>query len=267
MDSFGRGVLVSAWRESEARTTSIRDPSSTSTGSCLVVVTSTMAITIDSAPNSSTRSYSGVINSVLIQTEDGRRLDSSIQYNRIRDYSTTVYLNNQFQPERTRSGKPIILLTLAIFVTVWLFSESNLFAVFPLSMTDHKLGKPKVENGDWGDWVQAFYESENGTDVGDALDEDDDHLQSDSEIINEVQTTAVVEEDHKVNVTTASTTDDDDDVLGEDDNFEGNESKLQSTPKEESGNVSATNINATATNISATATTIDAGENATKYNL
>lgn len=208
-----------------------------------------MAISIDSAPSSSIRSYSGDINSILIQTEDGRRSDSSIKYNRIRNYSTTVYLNQHYQTERPRSGKPIILLAMAVFVTAWLFSESNLFAVIPLIESDHKFGKPKVENR-----VQSFYEAENSTDVGDALDEDDDHLQSDSEI-DEVQSAV---EDHSSGRNSTDGDGDDDDLLGEDDNFEasGEESI------EESVNVSATNTSAT----SATKA-IHNGENATKYNL
>lgn len=214
-----------------------------------------MAISIDSAPSSSIRSYSGDINSILIQTEDGRRSDSSIQYNRIRDYSTTVYLDQHYQTERPRSGKPIILLALALFVTAWLFSESNLFSVIPLIESDHKFGKPKVENsGEWGDWVQSFYEAENSTDVGDALDEDDDHLQSDSEI-DEVQS---VVEDHSSGKNSTDGDGDDDDLLGEDDNFEASGEESMG----ESVNVSATNISGT----SAT-TAIHNGENATKYNL
>jgi hypothetical protein len=214
-----------------------------------------MAISIDSAPSSSIRSYSGDINSILIQTEDGRRSDASIKYNRIRDYSTTVYLDQHYQTERPRSGKPIILLALALFVTAWLFSESNLFAVIPLIESDRKFGKPKVENsGEWGDWVQSFYEAENSTDVGDALDEDDDHLQSDLEI-DEVQTA----------VGDKNSTDgdgDDDDLLGEDDNFEASGEESMGESVEESANVSATNISATSTT-----KPIHNGENATKYNL
>lgn len=220
-----------------------------------------MAISIDSAPSSSIRSYSGDINSILIQTEDGRRSDSSIQYNRIRDYSTTVYLDQHYQTERPRSGKPIILLAMAIFVTAWLFSESNLFAVIPLIESDHKFGKPKVENSgesEWGDWVQSFDEAENSTDVGDAFDEDDDHLQSDSEI-DEVQS---VVEDHSSGKNLTDGDGDDDDLLGEDDNFEaiGEESMNESIEER---------VNASATNISATSTTTAThnGENATKYNL
>ena len=213
-----------------------------------------MAISIDSAPSSSIRSYSGDINSILIQTEDGRRSDSSIQYNRIRDYSTTVYLDH-YQTERPRSGKPIILLAMAVFVTAWLFSESNLFAAIPLIESDHKFGKPKVENsGEWGDWVQSFYEAENSTDVGDALDEDDDHLQSDSEI-DEVQSAV---EDHSSGKNSTDGAADDDDLLGGDDNFEAS---VQESI-EESVNVSATNISATSTT-----NAIHNGENATKYNL
>ena len=208
-----------------------------------------MAISIDSAPSSSIRSYSGDINSILIQTEDGRRSDSSIKYNRIRNYSTTVYLNQHYQTERPRSGKPIILLALALFVTAWLFSESNLFSVIPLIESDHKFGKPKVENR-----VQSFYEAENSTDVGDALDEDDDHLQSDSEI-DEVQS---VVEDHSSGKNSTGGGGDDDDLLGEDDNFEASVEESI----EESVNVSATNISATSTTKA-----IHNGENATKYNL
>ena len=217
-----------------------------------------MAISIDSAPSSSIRSYSGDINSILIQTEDGRRSDSSIQYNRIRDYSTTVYLDQHHQTERPRSGKPIILLAMAVFVTAWLFSESNLFAVIPLIESDHKFGKPKVENsGEWGDWVQSFYEAENSTDVGDALDEDDDHLQSDSEI-DEVQSAV---EDHSSGKNSTDGADDDD-LLGEDDNFEASVEESMNESIEERVNVSATNISATSTT-----TAIHNGENATKYNL
>lgn len=207
-----------------------------------------MAISVDTIP-SSTRTYSGVINSVLIQTEDGRRFDSSIQYNRIRDHSTDYY--HHFQSERPRFAKPFILLGLAIFVAVWLFFESNRFAFFPLTVSSHKFGKPTVENND--DRIESFYESES-TDEIDALNGDDD-LQSDSET-DEEQTTV---EDHNLNGTS---TDDDDVLGGEDDNFEGDESKMQSKG-EGNDNVSATNF----TNTSAATTTIETRVNATKYNL
>lgn len=209
-----------------------------------------MAISVETIP-SSTRTYSGVINSVLIQTEDGRRFDSSIQYNRIRDHSTDYY--HHFQSERPRFAKPLVLLGLAIFVAVWLFSESNRFAVFALSVSNHKFGKPKVENIANEDGIESFYESESIDEI-DALNGDDD-LQTDSES-DEAQAKS---EDHNLNGTST----DDDDILGEDDNFEGDESKVQS--KEESDNKlsSATNF----TNTSATTTTIETRVNATKHNL
>ncbi len=108
-----------------------------------------MAISVETIPSSDRTYYSGVINSVLIQTEDGRRNDSSIQNNRIRDHSTDYH--HHFQSERPRLlAKPVVLLGLAVFVAVWLFSESNRFAIFPLTASRHKFGKPKVENMDNG---------------------------------------------------------------------------------------------------------------------
>mmetsp|Transcript_28231 Transcript_28231/g.40341 ORF Transcript_28231/g.40341 Transcript_28231/m.40341 type:complete len:201 (-) Transcript_28231:772-1374(-) len=200
-----------------------------------------MAISVETMP-SSVKTYSGVINSVLIQTEDGRQYDSSIQHNRIRDHSMDYY--HHFQSERPRFvAKPVMLLGMAVFVAVWLFSESNRFAVFPLTASRHKFGKPKVENR-----VEALYESEK-TDEIDALNIDDD-LQFDDEL--------AVEEDQISNDT--STTDDDD-VLGEDDSIEGDESEKQS--KEVSETASATNF----TDTSNATTTIESRVNATNYNL
>jgi len=198
-----------------------------------------MAISVDTIPSSS-RTYSGVINSVLIQTEDGRQFDSSIQYNRIRDHSTDFHLH--FHSERRRLlAKPVVLLGLAIFVAVWLFSESNRFAVFPLAASSHKFGKPKVANSDNGGGAE-------NTDEIDALNGDDD-LQFDDEL-------AMVEDQKSMDTST-----DDDDVLSEDDNFGDDESKMQS--KEVSDNISATNF----TDTSNATTTIESRVNATKHSL
>lgn len=200
-----------------------------------------MAISVETIP-SSTSTYSGVINSVLIQTEDGRQYDSSIQHNRIRDHSMDYH--RHFQSERPRlAAKPVMLLVMAIFVAVWLFSESNRFAVFPLTASRHKFGKPKVENR-----VESLYASEK-TDEIDALNVDDD-LQFDDEL--------AMEEDQISNDT--STTDDDD-VLGADDSIEGDGSEKQG--KEESDTASATNF----TDASNATTTIESIVNATIYNL
>jgi hypothetical protein len=198
-----------------------------------------MAISVDTIPSSS-RTYSGVINSVLIQTEDGRQFDSSIQSNRIRDHSTD-YLHHFHSERRRLLAKPVVLLGLAIFVAVWLFSESNRFAVFPLAASSHKFGKPKVANSDNGGGAE-------NTDEIDALNGDDD-LQFDDEL-------AMVE-DHK----SMDTSTDDDDVLSEDDNFGDDESKMQS--KEVSDNISATNF----TDTSNATTTIESRVNATKHSL
>mmetsp|Transcript_22088 Transcript_22088/g.36093 ORF Transcript_22088/g.36093 Transcript_22088/m.36093 type:complete len:231 (-) Transcript_22088:857-1549(-) len=208
----------------------------------------TMAIAVETIP-SSTRTYSGVINSVLIQTEDGRQYDSSIQYNRIRDHSTDYY--HHFQSERPRLfAKPVVLLGLAIFVAVWLFSESNRFAVFPLTASSHKFGKAKVANMDnGGNGTDSFYELEKTYEL-DPLNGDDDQ-QFDDEL-------AIVE-DHKSKDT--STDDDDDDVLGEDDNFGDDKSKTQS--KEEKDKLWASNL----TNSSNATTATETRVNATKYNL
>lgn len=207
-----------------------------------------MAIAVETIP-SSNRTYSGVINSVLIQTEDGRQYDSSIQYNRIRDHSTDYY--NHFQSERPRLfAKPGVLLGLAIFVAVWLFSESSRFAVFPLTASSHKFDAAKVANMDnGGNETDSFYEMDK-TDELDPLNGDDDQ-QFDDEL-------AIVE-DHKSNDTS---TDDGDDVLGDDDNFGDDESKKST---EESGKeVSSTNF----TNSTSNATTaIEIRVNATKFNL
>eukprot|EP00574_Skeletonema_japonicum_P004707 CAMPEP_0201724892 /NCGR_PEP_ID=MMETSP0593-20130828/8468_1 /ASSEMBLY_ACC=CAM_ASM_000672 /TAXON_ID=267983 /ORGANISM="Skeletonema japonicum, Strain CCMP2506" /LENGTH=203 /DNA_ID=CAMNT_0048216193 /DNA_START=20 /DNA_END=631 /DNA_ORIENTATION=- len=203
-----------------------------------------MAISVETIP-SSDRTYSGVINSVLIQTEDGRRNDSSIQNNRIRDHSTDYH--HHFQSERPRLAKPVVLLGLAVFVAVWLFSESNRFAIFPLTASRHKFGKPKVENMDNGNGVDSLYESEK-TDEIDALNGDDD-LQFDDEL--------AMEED-QISIDTSTG---DDDVLGEDDSIEDDESKKQSI--EESDEALATNF----TNTSNATTTIENRVNATKYNL
>ena len=198
-----------------------------------------MAISVETIP-SSDRTYSGVINSVLIQTEDGRRNDSSIQNNRIRDHSTDYH--HHFQSERPRLlAKPVVLLGLAVFVAVWLFSESNRFAVFPLAASSHKFGKPKVANSDNGGGAE-------NTDEIDALNGDDD-LQFDDEL--------AMEED-QISIDTST---DDDDVLGEDDSIGDDESKKQSI--EESDEASATNF----TNTSNATTTIENRVNATKYNL
>jgi len=212
-----------------------------------VVVKNTMAISVETIP-SSTRTYSGVINSVLIQTEDGRRFDSSIQYNRIRDY------HHHFQYERPRFAKPLILLGLAIFVAVWLFSESTRFAVFPLTVSNHKFDKPNVENIANGDGIESLHESESTDDEIDALNGDDD-LQTDSE--SDDALTKV--EDHYLNDTSS----DDDDVLGEDDNFEGGESQKKSKKESDDKVSSATHF----TNTSAATPTIGTRVNATKYNL
>ena len=197
-----------------------------------------MAISVDTI-HSSSRTSSGVINSVLIQTEDGRQFDSSIQYNRIRDHSTDYH---HFHSERRRLlAKPVVLLGLAIFVAVWLFSESNRFAVFPLAASSHKFGKPKVANSDNGGGAE-------NTDEIDALNGDDD-LQFDDEL-------AMVEDQKSMDTST-----DDDDVLSEDDNFGDDESKMQS--KEVSDNLPATNF----TDTSNATTTIESRVNATKHSL
>lgn len=202
-----------------------------------------MAISVDTIPSSS-RTYSGVINSVLIQTEDGRQFDSSIQYNRIRDHSTDYH---HFHSERRRLlAKPVVLLGLAIFVAVWLFSESNRFAVFPLAASSHKFGKPKVANSDNGGGAE-------NTDEIDALNGDDD-LQFDDELVDDEL--AMVEDQKSMDTST-----DDDDVLSEDDNFGDDESKMQS--KEVIDNISATNF----TDTSNATTTIESRVNATKHSL
>ena len=206
-----------------------------------------MAIAVETIP-SSNRTYSGVINSVLIQTEDGRQYDSIIQYNRIRDHSTDYY--HHFQSERPRLfAKPGVLLGLAIFVAVWLFSESSRFAVFPLTESSHKFDAAKVANMDnGGNETNSFYDFDK-TDELDPLNGDDDQ-QFDDEL--------AIEEDHKSNYTS---TDDGDDVLGDDDNFGDDESKKN---KEESGKEVSTNF----TNSTSNATTaIEIRVNATKFNL
>ena len=134
-----------------------------------------------------------------------------------------------------------MLLGLAIFVAVWLFSESNRFAVFPLAASSHKFGKPKVANSDNGGGAE-------NTDEIDALNGDDD-LQFDDEL-------AMVEDQKSMDTST-----DDDDVLSEDDNFGDDESKMQS--KEVSDNIPATNF----TDTSNATTTIESRVNATKHSL
>ena len=192
-----------------------------------------MISSVDSAPNLSIESFSGVTNSVLIQTEDGRRCDSSIQYNRIRDYSKD-YINH-FHSDRPRSvWKPIILLALAVFVSAWLFSESNRLAVFQFTASDHKFGKPKVENIEWIESLNEFKSKDE-----DALDE------------NVVENATVGEQ--YLNSTAAGG----DDVLADDDAFDIDESKIRI--EEENRHVSATNF----TNTSATPTAIVYGANAT----
>ena len=191
-----------------------------------------------------------MINSVLIQTEDGRQYDSSIQYNRIRD-STDYY--HHFQSGRPRLfAKPAVLLGLAIFVAVWLFSESNRFAVFPLTASSHKFGKAKVANMDnGGNGTDSFYELETTYEL-DPLNGDDDQ-QFDDEL-------AIVEDHNSKDTST-----DDDDVLGEDDNnFGDDESKKQII--EGSDEVSAaTNFTNSSNANTATETRVNATKNNYRY--
>ena len=201
-----------------------------------------MAISVETSPTS-TRTYSGVINSVLIQTEDGRQFDSGIKNNRIRDHSTDYY--HHFGHERPRLfARPLMLLGLAIFVAVWLFSESSKFGLFPLTASNHKFGEAKVENLDNGDEIDTLYDL-GSLDGIDALIGDDDVQLYEEQLV-------ILDE----NSTNSSTDDDDDDdVLGEDDNFEGDGAKMQNPIVE-------TNFTITTTNNENT--TIDSIVNATK---
>lgn len=70
-------------------------------------------------------------NSILIQTDDGRKYDSSIQYNRIID-------NDQYTRHHHKSTRPVFgLLVVSVFV-ILIMSEQLGFSSFPLVITDSK---------------------------------------------------------------------------------------------------------------------------------
>ena len=84
-------------------------------------------------------------NSILIQTDDGRKYDSSIQYNRIID-------NDQYTRHHHKSTKPVLGLCLVVSMFVILImSEHFGFSSFPLVVTDSKYNyirgnKPNIGN-------------------------------------------------------------------------------------------------------------------------
>mmetsp|Transcript_13803 Transcript_13803/g.33412 ORF Transcript_13803/g.33412 Transcript_13803/m.33412 type:complete len:277 (+) Transcript_13803:276-1106(+) len=83
-----------------------------------------------------------LINSILIQTDDGRRFDSSIQYNRI--------IDDPFRRRKnSHSLKPILAIMVTIAVVSYLLISENMgFSSLPLVVTDRKyLGrKPNIGN-------------------------------------------------------------------------------------------------------------------------
>ena len=84
-------------------------------------------------------------NSILIQTDDGRKYDSSIQYNRIID-------NDQYTRHHHKSTKPVLGLCMVVSMFVILImSEHFGFSSFPLVVTDSKYNyirgnKPNMRN-------------------------------------------------------------------------------------------------------------------------
>jgi len=71
-------------------------------------------------------------NSILIQTDDGRKYDSSIQYNRIID-------NDQYTRHHHISTIPVFGLCMVVSMFVILImSEHFGFSSFPLVVTDSK---------------------------------------------------------------------------------------------------------------------------------
>ena len=84
-------------------------------------------------------------NSILIQTDDGRKYDSSIQYNRIID-------NDQYTRHHHKSTKPVLGLCMVVSMFVILImSEHFGFSSFPLVVTDSKYNyirgnKPNIGN-------------------------------------------------------------------------------------------------------------------------
>jgi len=84
-------------------------------------------------------------NSILIQTDDGRKYDSSIQYNRIID-------NDQYTRHHHISTKPVFGLCMVVSMFVILImSEHFGFSSFPLVVTDSKYNyirgnKPNIGN-------------------------------------------------------------------------------------------------------------------------
>ncbi|KAL9187950.1 hypothetical protein ACHAXT_006328 [Thalassiosira profunda] len=126
-----------------------------------------IAVERDRSPRSSM-----LINTILIQTDDGRKFDSSIVYNRIVDDPYSYY-------RRKRSYlRPVVAGLITIAISAYLMiSESIGFSSFPLAVTDRKyLGrKPKVANAGGG--LSSSSESGNVKDALNLADDDiDDEL-------------------------------------------------------------------------------------------
>lgn len=131
--------------------------------------------------------------SVLIQTDGGRRFDASIRYNRI--------IEDPYQRNTNSALKPflVLIVAIALFASIILFSERLGFSFLPLAVSDRKyFGMIPNYNGSYSNIEEeeesGFMDSTSPTD-----DNIDEFSGSGDDDARDIESDASFEEGHNIN--------------------------------------------------------------------